>query len=272
MRKIQFADLLNESVNVSKIEAVERTWRDGNINRYPDGREENIISYTLRGEKRISECEDREICQLSAPAAVLISKGTPYLSQTLLQEGEGNGHTVCIRFALSDDSGEELCFAEPFLIWNSDHDGRLLQLFRGVLSAYLSTDVCPMLLKSCLYKLLRELCLRQDDHNLSKAARQILPAVEHIEKHPEMSTSVSELAAMCFLSESYFRVQFRNHVGCSPTDYRNRLRVEKAQELLDSSLWTTELVAEKLGFCDTSHFYRVYKKITGSTPRKSKEA
>ena len=45
MRKIQFADLLNESVNVSKIEAVERTWRDGNINRYPDGR--GKISYLI---------------------------------------------------------------------------------------------------------------------------------------------------------------------------------------------------------------------------------
>ena len=110
-----------------------------------------------------------------------------------------------------------------------------------------------------------------DDFGLSKAARQILPAVEHIESHPELNTSVSELANLCFLSESYFRVQFRGHFGCSPTDYRNRLRVEKAQELLDSSLWTTELIAEKLGFCDTSHFYRVYKKIMGTTPRKGKE-
>ena len=271
MRKIHFADLLFESVNVSKIEAVERTWRDGNVNRYPDGREENIISYTLEGSKRISGVENEEIYELSSPAVVLISKGTSYLSQTQLQKAEEVGHTVCIRFALSDDAGEELCFAEPFCVWKSDRDGKLLQLFRGVLSAYLSTESCPMQLKSRLYSLLRELCLKQSKHGLSRIERQILPAIEHIEKHPEKSTSVSELAAMCFLSESYFRVQFRNHMGCSPTDYRNRLRVEKAQELLDSSLWTTELVAEKLGFCDTSHFYRVYKKITGTTPRKNKE-
>ena len=125
-----------------------------------------------------------------------------------------------------------------------------------------------MTVKARMYELLHLLCLKKSDRGLSKAARQILPAVEHIEKYPELNTSVTELAAMCFLSESYFRVQFRGHFGCSPTDYRNRLRVEKAQELLDSSLWTTELIAEKLGFCDTSHFYRVYKKIMGTTPRK----
>lgn len=271
MQRIAFAELLNRSVNVSKIEAVERTWRDGNINRYPEGREENIISYTFCGSKRILDYESGDQYELSAPAMVLISKGTPYLSQTELHAGEEQGNTICVRFALSDDYGEELCFEEPFCVWSNDRDGKILQAFRGVLSAYLATDACPMVIKARMYELLRLLCMRKNGGSLSKAARQILPAVEYIEQHPELNTSISELATMCFLSESYFRVQFREHLGCSPTDYRNRLRVEKAQELLDSSLWTTELIAEKLGFCDTSHFYRVYKKVTGSTPRKGKE-
>lgn len=268
MQRIDFDELLNRSFNVSKIEAVERTWRDGNVNRYPEGRGENIISYTFGGSKFIADYEGGAQYELSAPAVVLISKGTPYLSQTLLSGDETLGRTVCIRFALLDDNGEELCLGEPFCIWKNDHDGKLLQAFRGVLSAYLATDASPMTVKARMYELLHLLCLKKSDRGLSKAARQILPAVEHIEKYPELNTSVTELAAMCFLSESYFRVQFRGHFGCSPTDYRNRLRVEKAQELLDSSLWTTELIAEKLGFCDTSHFYRVYKKIMGTTPRK----
>jgi AraC-like DNA-binding protein len=95
----------------------------------------------------------------------------------------------------------------------------------------------------------------------------ILPAIQYIEEHPSENTTVPELAAMCFLSESYFRARFRAFAGCSPTDYRNRLRVGKAKELLQSSLWTTDLIAEALGFYDTSHFYRVYKRVTGQTPR-----
>ena len=270
MRRIQIADLMSESFNVTGIEAVERTWKDGNVNRYPDGRSENIISYTLQGSKRISDCKGKET-QLSAPAVVWIAKGTPYISRTLLEEREKNGHTVCILFALSTDNREELIIDEPICFWKNDPDGGLLHLFRGVLSAYLATDACPMLLKARMYELLRALCRSREEKYLPRIARQILPALEQIEAHPERNTSVSELAAMCFLSESYFRVQFRAHTGYSPTDYRNRLRIEKAQELLDSSLWTTELVAEKLGFCDTSHFYRVYKKMTGHTPRKNGE-
>jgi AraC-like DNA-binding protein len=271
MRKIQFSDLLNESVNVSKIEAVERVWKDGNVNRYPEGRGENIISYTLEGNKRIADINGERSFSLEAPVAVLIAKGTPYISQTILPENEQQGRTLCIRFAMTDENGEELCFDEPFLVWHDDSHGKLLALFRGVLSAYLSTEACPIRLKARMYELLYALCHYCEPQELSPTHRRLLPALKQIEKHPELNTPISELAALCFLSESYFRVQFREEMGCSPTDYRNRLRIEKAQELLDSSLWTTDLVAEKLGFCDTSHFYRVYKKIMGKTPRKSRE-
>ena len=270
MRRIQIADLMSESFNVTGIEAVERTWKDGNVNRYPDGRSENIISYTLQGEKRIFDCKGKET-RLSAPALVWISKGTPYLSRTVLEGREKNGHTICIRFALSTDDGEELIVDDSIGFWKNDPDGALLHLCQGVLAAYLATDACPMLLKARMYELLRALCRNREEKHLPRIAKQLLPALKQIETHPEQNTSVCELAAMCFLSESYFRVQFRAHTGYSPADYRNRLRIEKAQELLDSSLWTTELVAEKLGFCDTSHFYRVYKKMTGHTPRKSRE-
>ena len=225
----------------------------------------------MEGNKKITGETEEKTFSLEAPVAVLIAKGTPYVSQTLLQEGENQGRTLCIRFALTDESGEELCFDERFLVWHDDPHGKLLALFRAVLSAYLSTEACPIRLKARMYELLYSLCRHCDPQELSPVRRRLLPALKQIEKHPERNTQISELAALCFLSESYFRVQFREEMGCSPTDYRNRLRIEKAQELLDSSLWTTDLVAEKLGFCDTSHFYRVYKKIMGRTPRKSRE-
>ncbi|MBQ2118450.1 MAG: helix-turn-helix domain-containing protein, partial [Clostridia bacterium] len=70
-----------------------------------------------------------------------------------------------------------------------------------------------------------------------------------------------------------FRARFKQFSGgLSPSEYRNRLRVRKAQELLSSSLWTTDLIAETLGFYDTSHFYRIYKKYTGKTPKQAEHA
>ena len=266
MRSIPFFSIRNESINATKIEAVERMWKDGNLNIYPDGRGENIISYTMEGNKTIFDEKGHELCTLSAPAIVLISKGTPYVSRTDVH-GDGRGHTICIRFALYADDGEEVRLDEAFHVWNDDADRHLLEKFRAVLKAYLAADCSPLLLKARLFDLLHSLCENRPQENEDGEFRAILPAVRYIEKHLDETISVSALANMCFLSESYFRSKFREYTGMSPTEYHKQLRIAKAQELLESSLWTVDLVAEKLGFCDTSHFYKVYKKVTGKTPR-----
>lgn len=269
MQKISIDHLARTPFHLTKIAAVERYWKNGNVNRYPAGRDENIISYTVHGKKDIYDADDQRLYSLSAPAILLIAGGSPYASHTLLSDGdeEYGGHTICIRFAMLDDHGEQLYLAEPFRTWEDDRDGKLLHLFRSVLDAYLSPEPTPMLLRARLYELLTALCEARAERRLPDGHRKILPAIAYIEAHPAENTETAALAAMCYLSESYFRAQFRRSTGYSPTDFRNRLRISKAQELLDSSLWTVDMVAETLGFFDTSHFYRVYKKITGHTPR-----
>ena len=268
MKKESFDALRRAGANLTRIAAVERRWRAGNVNRYPAGRGENILSYTVHGGKRITDGEDHTVCALTAPAVVMIAKGAPYTSRTVLADGEEWGHTICVRFAMTDEAGEELCFAEDYRFWEDDPSGRFFGLFRAVLDAYLLPESDPFLLKARLYDLLSALCGTRTERLTSPDAA-LAPAMQYLAKHFAQNTSVTELATMCFLSESYFRARFRELTGMSPTEYRNRLRVEKAEELLGSSLWTVGLVAEALGFCDTSHFYRVYKKITGRTPREA---
>ena len=81
----------------------------------------------------------------------------------------------------------------------------------------------------------------------------LLPAIELLERHPERPVPVGELASMCYLSESNFRRKFIACMGCAPVTYRNRLRVQKAEELLQSGLYTVESAAELLGFTDGAH-------------------
>lgn len=278
MKVLEFNDLIKESVNVVKIEAVERRWKLGNINRYPNGRCENIISYTLEGGKKIIGGKDNEAYSLDAPAIILISEGTAYQSETLPPsdaspkarpdtDGAEAGHTICIRFVLYDDSGEKIMLREPFRIWKSDANGKLENLFRALLTVYLSADAPPITVKARIYDLLAELISKHPEEQASPKYSRILPAIKYIEKHLNENTSISELAKHCYLSESYFRSCFCECVGCSPNRYRTQLRIDKANKLLESSLWSTELIAEELGFCDTAHFCHVYKRITGKTPR-----
>ncbi len=274
MREITFDELMHTSVNVTSVSAVEQYWKDGNLNlHHEDGRLENVLSYTIEGKREIKEHQDSSPLFLLEPSEIIfISQGAPYVSHTVLDCGKGMGHTACIKFKLLDDSGEEIIIKEKYMVWRDDKSGNVRKLFTRVFDSYLSltSNICNI--KAALYEILSSMGAHiMESSPIPEGFSSLLPAVKHIENNLGENTSIGELAAMCFLSESYFRTRFKAFSGgVSPADWRNRLRIEKSKELLTSSLWTTEMIAETLGFYDTSHFYKIYKKVTGELPRTPK--
>jgi AraC-like DNA-binding protein len=52
----------------------------------------------------------------------------------------------------------------------------------------------------------------------------------------------------------------------------NRLRIEKAKQLMSSTGLSISQVAYEVGFNSVTHFNRTFRKITGSTPTDFKQA
>ena len=66
--------------------------------------------------------------------------------------------------------------------------------------------------------------------------------------------------------------QFRKHYACTAGDYVRRLRVEYAcREIVRSGASLAE-IALAAGFSDQSHFSRVFRRLTGMTPAKYRDA
>lgn len=59
---------------------------------------------------------------------------------------------------------------------------------------------------------------------------------------------------------------FRRHVGCSMGEYTRRRRIRRAQTLLAQPAMSVAAIALEVGFCDQSHFTRVFKRVTRTTP------
>ena len=274
MRELSLEELMRTSVNVTGVSAVEQYWKDGNLNlHHEEGRLENVLSYTIKGKRVIKEHQDSSVIFVLEPSdIVFISQGAPYVSHTVLEEGEDMGHTACIKFKLLDDAGEEIIIKEKYMTWHDDKTGSVRKLFSRIFDCYLSLSSNIHNIKSALYEILSSMGAHiMESSAVPEEYSALLPAIKYIEENLGENTSIGELASMCFLSESYFRTRFKAFSGgVSPADWRNRLRIEKSKELLTSSLWTTEMIAETLGFYDTSHFYKIYKKVTGELPRASK--
>ena len=95
---------------------------------------------------------------------------------------------------------------------------------------------------------------------------------EFISLHYSESHSASELAAMCYLSESQLRRRFIASYGQPPIAYRNSLRCRIACELLTSTELPVAEVAERVGFGNVSDFYRMFRKAYGVAPYEYKKS
>ena len=94
----------------------------------------------------------------------------------------------------------------------------------------------------------------------------ISPAVRYLQTHfYDTALSLDAVYRQSMLSQTSFIKHFRKHFGCTPLKYINKLRIQKAQLLLCSGLYTREEIASLCGFENVKHFYVVFKKITGCT-------
>ena len=81
---------------------------------------------------------------------------------------------------------------------------------------------------------------------------------------------ITQYAEASHVSVNTFRSAFQKEFGTSPLKYRNRLRIERAKELLSESGFTVAEAAYASGFENIGYFCRYYRKITGESPGETK--
>ena len=94
----------------------------------------------------------------------------------------------------------------------------------------------------------------------------LYPAISYIEAHPTEMVTMKQMAMLCHLSESYFSRLFSKEMGENFGNYVSRLKIDLSKELLRSSRLSVAQIAKKVGYNDTSHFIRLFKRFEGVTP------
>ena len=107
----------------------------------------------------------------------------------------------------------------------------------------------------------------------ARAARdpRIANAVALIESRYSEPLSVDDLSRAAGISRFHFSRMFRDELGVSPYQYLQRVRVERADELLARGHGVTE-AALSVGFRDLGRFARAFREQTGRGPSERSRA
>lgn len=97
---------------------------------------------------------------------------------------------------------------------------------------------------------------------------RIETVMEYINKNYFKNTSIDELAKLANMSSSRFFYCFKKETGMTPVEYKNSVSIRHASLLLlCNNNKSIEEISAVSGFESSAYFRRVFKSVTGLSPR-----
>lgn len=96
--------------------------------------------------------------------------------------------------------------------------------------------------------------------------------IQTMNKEYNVDYKLEEYADICNMSKFHFLRIFKNITGLSPVEYRNKIRIEHAKELLKYGDIPINEIARKIGYTSDTYFCDAFKKKTGMSPSKYRKA
>ena len=86
--------------------------------------------------------------------------------------------------------------------------------------------------------------------------------------HENFAQSIhrKDLAAYACVSERHLNRCFLQETGLTPLNYLNRFRIQQAKLLLRKNQLSITEVAGEVGFSESSHFSRIFRREAGVSP------
>lgn len=164
-------------------------------------------------------------------------------------------------------------FSESKHVFDFDNAERVFDIFSDVI--YTNHPGCDMetYMLGCFYLLtsyLKKESEKDDGTVLCRGEVYLLKAKRYMQKNFS-SISVSDVAEHLHISRKYLTSIFNKYEKCSPQMYLTNMKINIASALLRETLTSVADIGKLVGFDDYTHFYKLFKKYKGMSPRRYRD-
>ena len=158
-----------------------------------------------------------------------------------------------IKTAVKDREFVSLCYDKILSLSNSSDSYNKLKLTR------LCLDLIDDFMQSC------------NIHSTDSDSDKIAEAISYMASSVKNDINLQDLSERAGYATNYFIRKFKNMTGYSPMQYLQKIRIERARNLLETTSMPISSVMRESGFSDASHFSRAFYSAVGYSPRVYRE-
>lgn len=228
------------------------------------------MGYILEGEADFQDCAEQKSIHVSAGEMIFVPITSRYIS-----DWKGNPRVRYISMHFIFEAPDIFSRQQDYMLQKvvPEDQEKTAQAFEYILHHYAGGAQAQLTVLSRFYEILGAVLPKLVTGRSKEMDSRILPAISYMEQHYREGVTVEELAAVSNMSLSRFFPNFRNATGVTPIEYMNHYRVSRAIILLmNNSELSIENISEQVGFESSAYFRRVFKNVTGRTPREYRKS
>ena len=96
--------------------------------------------------------------------------------------------------------------------------------------------------------------------------QKIRQAVQYIQQNFRQSLNMAQVSNHVSMNYSLFSLLFKQYTGSNFVSYLQKLRLDEAKKLLETTDWRVNEIGRRAGFSDEKHFLKVFKAAVGMSP------
>lgn len=150
---------------------------------------------------------------------------------------------------------------------DAEHTMQLIHQHRSRIAAFTTIDSLCLWLSGVVNHFMDDLFRFSE----AKHANLIHRCTQYIGAHYKERITLEDTARMVYLSPAYLSRIFKQETGVTFNEYLNRVRINKAKELLRSRDLRMTDISLEVGYEDQSYFTKVFKRVAGMLPREYRE-